>query len=171
MKIRKVRLIETITITAPVNIDQIYVGKSFELTTIVDQDETIPVFKDWLSGGLKEIGMLMFERNKGWDMTMFTDSYATSHVEIVVQKLQQKLSIFLGELNYPFEDTTNIGIPYIDKKKKDEMDLILYDEISRTDGVISIEEFESSMGDDRVYHLKFKVETEGGSTGWLSTEV
>ena len=170
MKIRKVRQIDTITITAPVNIDRIYVGKTFEITTILDEGDEILVFKDWLKGGLKEIGMLSFERDSGWDMTMFTGAYTNSIEDTVIQKLQQKLSIFLGELNYPFENTSEIGLPYIEKKSKEEMDLVLYDEISRTEGVINITEFESEMTDDRVYRLKFKIETQGGISEWLSTE-
>ena len=164
MKIRKVRKITYITYIegAPPE----YVGKSFEAILVND---TITQFIDWLNGGVA-VPVGDYENGKGWDMTIFDDSYTENNTDTVTQLLQQKLSIQHGELNYDFENSLDVGVPYIDKKKKDELDLILRDEILSTQGVDQIISFESTMK-DRHYTLKFSVKTSGGDTVWLSTEI
>lgn len=168
MRIRKVRAITYITFTSsdlPAN--NIYVGKSFEAIVV---DETITGFKDWLQGGIKPpIGD--YKKGQGWDYEMFYGSYTDNEVDRVTQKLQQKLSIHLGELIYPFEETSEIGVPYLNKKTQAEMDLILLEEISSTDGVAEVMSFDSTFNrDTRHYSLKFSVKTRGGEQLWLSTE-
>jgi len=168
MRIRKVRKIRYITfINASLSENNEYVGESFEAVVVND---TITKFIDWLNGNGEVIPIGDYTQGDGWDFDFFHNAYALSEVEIVTQLLQQHLSIQLGELIYSFEDTSNIGIPYINKKKQEEMDLILRDEIASTQGVAKILTFKSVM-EDRLYKLEFTVETNGGDTVWLTTEV
>ena len=167
MRIRKVRKIQYITFlnaTLPANLE--YVGESFEAIVV---NETITSFVDWINGG-ETAPVGDYEQGDGWDFEFFDGAYADEEVEIVKQLLQQHLSIQYGELNFQFEDSSDVGIPYINKKTKDEMDLILRDEILSTKRVAKILKFESSLV-DRKYTVKFTVETDGGETLWLSTEV
>lgn len=167
MKIRKVRKINYITFTYSNQSE--YIGESFELV----QDPILgQVIKDWINGGLKDPDQIgSFERGSGWDFDLFHGSYTQTEVERVAQKLQQKLSIHLGELSYPFENTDEIGVPYINKKTKDEMDLILIEEISSTEGVENIIDFTSKIDDNRHYTLEFSVTIRGGEQAWLSIGV
>jgi len=165
MRIRKVRKIRHITfLNASLSVNNEYVGESFEATIVND---TITGFIDWLNGGLKApVGD--YKQGESWDFEFFDDAYADTEVGIVTQLLQQHLSIQYGELNYAFEESSDVGIPYINKKTKEEMDLILKDEILSTQGVAKIIEYNSNV-EDRHYTVEFTVETNGGDTVWLST--
>lgn len=171
MSIRKIREITYITITNTPSGKEEYKNKSFE--AIVTEAGIIE-FKDWLNGNETDgfttsVTGFTFTSKKGYDITMFENQIATEIKELVRHRLIQKLSIQYNELRYEYVATKSIGIPYLNKKTKEEMDLILKSEIASTEGVEKILEFNSKMI-DRVYHLDFKVRTTGGETTWLTID-
>lgn len=165
MKIRKVRRFQYITfLTGP------YKGESFEY--YIDSENVIR-YKNWIEGTRPPVDITTpsFEGPfNGLDYEIFSNSYTVNNKEYVEQKLQQKLSIFLGELFYNFEYTDNVGIPYLKKNNKMELDIILKEHIINTEGVKSILTFDSSLNDLREYKCKFSVETIEGVILWQSTE-
>lgn len=171
MSIRKIREITYITIiNTPLGKEE-YKNKSFE--AIVTEAGIIE-FKDWLNGNSENgftvsVSGFGFTSKKGYDTTIFENQIATDSTELVKQRLMQKLSIQYNELRYEYVKTENIGIPYLNKKTKEEMDLVLRSEIASTEGVEKILEFNSRMV-NRVYHLDFKVRTTGGDITWLTID-
>lgn len=170
MKIRRVRKITYITFTnATLQENQEYVGKSFEA---VVANDTITKFIDWLNGNGEVVPVGDYTQGEGWDIKMFDDAFAEKEVQVVANRLQQKLSIQQGELAYPFEPTSElIGVPFVNKKTKEELDMILKSEINSTEGVKTIAKFVSSMDENRKYSVEFVVITTGGESAWLSTEI
>jgi hypothetical protein len=167
MRIRKVRKITYLTIL-DTSLGSVYQNQSFE--AVYNQQKEIIGIKDWISGGIIDIEDIPnYSLGEGWDIVMFNSSYTNSVIEYATQLLQQKLSIQLGELQYNYERTSDIGVPYIDKKSKEELDLLLQNQISNTETVKEILEFNSTL-QNRQYHCDFKVMIEGGNTLWLSTE-
>jgi hypothetical protein len=177
MKVRKIREITTIKFLSVNPSYTEYLNQSFE--AILDNEGVITGFIDWLNGigseskpfiilDLDSVGI--FKSYKGWDIVAFDDSIATKTEEIVTQLLREKLLIIYGELNYFYEDASDIGIPYIDKKSKDELDLIIRNEIIETPGVKEITTFSSKV-QERLYILNFSVKTVEGEIIWLSVEV
>jgi hypothetical protein len=174
MVIRKVREITTIKFLSVIDNenDAEYIGESFEA---VIENQSITGFIDWLNGNSidgfiinpAEIGT--YKIYTGWDIEGFDNSIASTNRESVAQWLKQKLLIQYGELNYYMEDTSDVGVPYIDKKSKEELDLIIRSEILNTPGVIDIMSFTSRV-ENRVYVLNFSVKTTEGEIVWLSIE-
>lgn len=172
MRIRKIREIKYITIKSATSANKEYVGKSFE--AIINQNKDIVGFKDWLNGNnsngyTKDIEDFAFDTGSGIDIELFDNSIASTNVDVVRNRLIQKLSIQYGELQYNFIETFNIGIPYLNKKSKAEMDLILKNEILKTEGVKQILEFNSTVV-DRHYKLEFKVLIDKGEIVWLTID-
>jgi hypothetical protein len=175
MKVRKIREITTIKFLSVNPSYTEYLNQSFE---VILDNGVITGFIDWLNGIGSELKPFilspsivgMFKSYKGWDIVAFDDSIATETEEIVTQLLRQKLLIIYGELNYFYEDASDIGIPYIDKKSKDELDLIIRNEILETPGVKEITTFSSKV-QERLYILNFSVKTVEGEIIWLSVEV
>lgn len=170
MKIRKVRQIEYITINQAPTGESEYIGESFE---VVDSSAEDLEFKDWLNGNyvdgftrLLSEGFSYGELKTGYDIKIFEDSVTTREQEVVAQKLTQRLFIQYNELNYDYEITDNLGIPYLNKKTKEEMDLIFRREILRTPGVKRIDTFNSKVENGK-YILNFKVISQGGESIWL----
>ena len=151
MKIRKVKEKVYITFTSGE-----YRGKSFEK---VEEGK----FINYLNGTIDDIGFYgNYETNIGYDLVLFGNSYTEDLLKYVEQKLQQKLSIHMNELEYPFENTDEIGIPYLTKKNKDELDMILKEAILDTTGVKNIVSYTSNQ-EGRSYKYEFVVKTmEGG---------
>ena len=87
----------------------------------------------------------------------------------VAQRLKIKLLTFLGEW---FLDTTN-GMPYIQQifgkvKNKSTIDAIFQQKILEEPGVLSITSFESTLGTDRRYSVKFSCLTSEGETDGIT---
>ena len=119
MRIRKVRTIDYVTITETPPDKKEYLGKSFER---VDGS-----FKDWLNGNnvtgyLTELTPFTFKTDKGFDIELFDGSITETINEFVMNRLYQKLLIQYGELQYSYVNTEMVGIPYLNKKTKAEMD-------------------------------------------------
>lgn len=176
MVIRKVREITTITFISVINgnNDSEYIGESFE-AIVNEESGAVTGIIDWLNGN-EEYGFIKdpfdigtFRIKKGWDIEAFENSIATVTKESVAQWLKQKLLIQYDELNYYYEDTSDIGIPYIDKKSKEELDLIIRSEILATPGVNDIISFTSRV-EERKYILEFSVKVTEGEIVWLSIE-
>lgn len=158
MKIRKVEERIYITFTSGS-----YIGKSFRK---VENNK----FINYLEGTIDEISKYgSATESRGYDMMMNgTNNYTNDIKSYVEQKLQQKLSIHMGELNYPFEDTDQLGIPYLTKKTKEEFDLILKDAILNTEGVKNILTFTSEQVINKYLYsfvvvTKEGIEVEGGN--------
>ena len=158
MKIRKV--VDRIYITFTTGI---YTGKSFRK---VENNK----FINYLEGTIEEISKYgMTTESRGFDLMMNgINNYTDNIKSYVEQKLQQKLSIHMGELNYPFEDTEQLGIPYLTKKSKEELDLISKDAILNTEGVKNIltytsEQIGSAYKFSFVVVTKEGIEVEGGN--------
>lgn len=163
-KLRKIQLVKAL--------DGPYANESFEYS-----DGKI---KDWINGGKDgNPYWITYSGNTSIPYEVYDielpnqDSHSTDNVDYVTQKLLQNMNIFANELNLPFENTNNIGIPYINKHSKDELDLIIRDYILNTPGVDRIEEFKSELkgSDKRTYVLDFKVISVRGEIIWLSTEI
>lgn len=174
-KVRKIKTIKFLSVIDDAN-DSEYIGESFE-TFINEEDNNDLYFIDWLNGrgttanpfSLKASDMGTYTIEEGWDIDSFDDSIATTNKETVLQLLTQKLLLQYDELDYFYEDTSNIGIPYIEKKSKEELDLIIRNEILSTPGVNEILSFVSTV-EDRAYKLEFSVKTTEGEIVWLSVE-
>lgn len=175
MIIRKIRKIRTIKfLSVEEDVPDEYIGESFEVAE-VNEDDGVSGFIDWLNGQGTEENPFILDPNsmgaykvyEGWDIDAFDDSIAVTSKESVAQWLTQKLLLQYDELDYFYEDTSNVGIPYIDKKTKDELDLIIRNEILGTPGVREILSF-SSVVEEREYRLGFSVKTIEGETVWLS---
>jgi hypothetical protein len=167
MRIRKVRKIKYVTVLDYTE-DERYKDKSFEV--VYNQSGEISGIKDTILGGITDILLFQdYEVGEGFDIVMFNNSYTNTVLEYATQLLQQKLSIQLGELSYNYERTSDIGIPYINKKTKNELDLILKNQIINTETVKEILEFSSTF-ENRHYSCNFKVMIQGGDILWLSTE-
>ena len=170
-KVRKIKTIKFLSVVDDVNFGE-YIGESFEA---VEVDGSIVAFIDWLNGQGTEANPFTldpfevgtFKVYEGWDIDAFDDSIAITSKETVAQWLTQKLLLQYDELDYFYEDTSNVGIPYIDKKTKDELDLIIRNEILGTPGVREILSF-NSVVEERLYRLEFSVRTIEGETVWLS---
>ena len=170
MKIRKVRQINYIKITQAPEGESEYVGESFE---VVDPTAEDLEFKDWLNGSyangftrLISDGFSHEDIKTGYDIKIFEDSDTTEEKEVLAQRLIQKLYIQYNELNYDYEITDNVGVPYLNKRTKEEMDLILRREISNTVGVKRIDTFNSKIENGK-YTLSFRVISQGGESIWL----
>lgn len=170
MKIRRVRQISYITITQAPTGESEYVGESFEVVNPSAEDIE---FKDWLNGNYVDgftrtisEGFSYDKIKTGYDIKFLEDGVATKEKEVLAQKLTQKLFIQYNELRYDYEITDNVGIPYLNKKTKEEMDLIFRREIIRTEGVLRIESFSSKIENGR-YTLNFRVISQGGESIWL----
>lgn len=168
MKIRKVRQITYITILSG---EAEYVGKSFEA---VIENEIITGFKDWLNGNvtngfIKSVSGFTFTRQQGFDIEIYENAIANNNADTVKNRLYQRLLLQYNELKYSYVKTEGVGIPYLNKKTKAEMDLILRNEIISTEGVDKIIEFNSTVV-NRVYHLEFKVTTVKGEIVWLTID-
>lgn len=168
MRIRKLRKITYITIlTSPTGLSE-YNGNSFEA---ILNDGTITGFKDWLNlqeTFIKNIEGFTYTKDEGFDIDyMNVNSMSKNNSEFVINRLQQKLSIQYNELKYSYMPTTNVGIPYINKKSKEEMDLIFKNQIRSTEGVREILSFTSSV-ENRIYKLKFSIRSKEGEIIWLS---
>lgn len=182
MKVRKIREITTIKFLSVNSQYTEYLNESFEAVLELNGNElVITGFIDWINGGRLNEGVLnpfilqpstvgIFKSFKGFDIVAFDDSIAKSNKDVVTQLLKQKLLIIYGELNYFYEDASDIGIPYIDKKSKEELDLIIRNEILETPGVQEITDFKSKI-QERLYVLNFSVKTVEGEIVWLSVEV
>jgi hypothetical protein len=146
------------------------------------EDVNYGKFVDWLNGGYTTpasagTGVINTEE---YD-TLFLNRGLTTTLEgYVKEQLLQKLNIHLNEFNYKYENTEDIGIPYLEKPSKDELDLFLKEAITATLGVDEITSFESSVavgeaskyGKNRlVYSANFKIQTETGEIVWQSIEI
>lgn len=172
MIIRRIRTITYVTITtAPLGKEE-YENKSFE--AVVNDGGTITHFKDWLNGNptngyIIDIEGYTYTHGVGYDIKLFNESFSDSNHDYLINRFYQSLMIHYGELKYSYMNTTSIGIPYLKKKSKVEMDLILKKEISQTVGVERIIEFNSQMV-DRKYKLDFKVKAVEGDIIWLTID-
>lgn len=175
-KLRKIQLVKALDGPYPYK-DESYKDESFEYRV---SDDGIMI-KDWINGGKDENHpyWIIYSGNtsipyEAYDIELSNqDPHSTNNVDYVTQKLLQNMNIFTNELNLPFENTNNIGIPYINKYSKGELDLIIRDYILNTPGVDRIEEFKSELkgSDKRTYVLDFKVISVRGEIIWLSTEI
>ncbi len=120
-----------------------------------------------MKGFLMPLTPFTYEVGKGFDIEIYEDAIATTVVDVVRNRLYQRLYIQFGELRYSYMNTEIVGVPYINKKTKAEMDLILRSEILATEGVDRILEFNSTVK-DRVYYLEFQVKTIEGEIIWLT---
>lgn len=172
-KVRKIKTIKFLSVIDDVN-DSEYIGESFEA---IEANGSIVAFIDWLNGRgtttnpftLDPNSMGTYKIEEGWDIESFNGSIATTKKETVTQLLTQKLLLQYDELDYFYEDTSNVGVPYIEKKSKEELDLIIRNEILSTPGVNEILSFVSTV-EDRAYKLEFSVKTTEGEIVWLSVE-
>lgn len=164
MRIRKLRKYNYITMTSGP-----YKGESFEVIKIDDQLSMIKNPFE-VGGHLKVIPGNYDKINEGWDIELYDNSYATSNKEVTEHRLIQRLSIHLGELQYDYEDTRDIGIPYLYKKSKDELDMILKEEISLTEGVKRILTFDSEVK-ERSYICTYSVEVQEGEILWQTVTI
>lgn len=156
-----------------------YSGYSFQYL----QDETEAwVIKDWLNGGYTApvtIGSFI-ENEELYDTTFLNRGFTTSLHDYVKERLLQKLNIHLNEFKYKYENTEDIGIPYLEKPSKDELDLFIKEAILTTVGVSQITSFISRVtagdagkyGKNKISYLaEFKVKIETGEILWQSIEI
>lgn len=159
---------------------------------LVPEDETeaeseVPAIRDWLYGGytrpLDVSGEKVYIIEKDqYDSEFLNRSFTETNKDYSLQKIIQKLNIHLNEFNYKFENTEDIGIPYLNKPTKAELDLFIRDAILTTSGVIELKRFASRLANVRddndkygknrqTYFLEFEVIVEGGETLWQSIEI
>jgi len=156
-----------------------YSGLSFQY--ILD-DVLGWVIIDWLNGGKNEPVLLgTFNVNAEEYDTVFINRNLTVTLESYVQeKLTQKLNIHLNEFNYKYENTEDVGIPYLEKPTKDELDLFLKEAILTVEGVKELISFSSrtinedsgKLGKNKSsYSAEFSIKTELGDEVWQSIEI
>lgn len=154
----------------------VYKGKSFELIEGLEGK-----FIDWVNGGISEISGIPIgevKRNEpAWDVKFFGREFTEDLREYVQNKILQKLNIHREELNYKFENTDEIGIPYLDKLTEEELNFFIREAIMEVIGAREITNFKSEIIKDSErqgktnYIVKFEVMTEGGDMVWQSIEI
>lgn len=172
------RKIETLTFKN--NVSKVeYRGKTFETIKIEGQADS---FIDWINGGIKTVGSIgeIAETNIEWDTGFLNRAFTDDLETYVQQKLAQKLNIVQGEIDYKFENTEMLGIPYLDKLLSEELDLFIKDAIISTVGVKELTQYKGEKkllpkaeygGGKEIYSIKFEVVTEEGEKVWQSIEI
>lgn len=163
LKTNVLKKTKTITFTVVAAFATEYLNESFEY---IEADGT---FVDWLNGGIVAPQIIgSFTINDAEYDVEFLNRRFTSTIPAYVQaKLLQKLQIHQSEFSYPYENTEDIGIPYLDKPTKEELDLFIKDAILSTIGVKTISSFasrkaveDSKYGNARIgYFAEFEVTT------------
>lgn len=156
-----------------------YSGLSFQYVF----DETLGWrIIDWLNGGYSDpmmIGNFIINKEE-YDTLFLNRKLTTTLFDYTKNMILQKLHIHLNEFNYRYENTEEIGIPYLEKPNADELDLFIKEAILSTTGVREILEFKSRLvsadageyGKNKVtYYVEFTVITETGDTVWQSIAI
>jgi hypothetical protein len=171
-------LIKTKTITFENNAGN-YSGLSFEY--LQDESEAF-VIKDWLNGGYSSPGSIgSFKINpEEYDTPLLNRGFSKTPTEYVKAKILQKLNIHLNEFKYRYENTEDIGIPYLDKPTVNELDLFIKEAILSTAGVKEITSFISrkatidagDFGKNKAkYYAEFSIKIETGDELWQSIAI
>lgn len=165
-KTNKLRLVKTITFTSVPSFLNEYLNESFEYIQV----EGVWKFIDWLNGGIKlptAIGDFIINSEE-YDVELLNRRLTTNLLEYVQHKILQRLQLHQNELDYPYENTEDIGLPYLDKPSAEELDLFIKDAIMTVPGVKEITKFisrkekdESKYGAGKIgYFAEFEVKTE-----------
>lgn len=163
LKTNVLRKVKTITFTSTPSFLNEYLNKSFEYIEESGQ------FIDWLNGGIRSaatIGQIVLHPAE-YDTDFFNRHFTKTQWEYTFQKILQRLQLHQGEFYYPYENTDDIGIPYLDKPSVEELDLFIKDAILSVDGVKEITKFISRKDSDNSkygtnklgYFAEFEVKT------------
>lgn len=148
-----------------------------------EADENYGSFIDWVNGGHTSpvfAGTGTILEREEYDTEFLNRAVTQTLEEYTLHRLIQKLNTHLNEFNYRYENTENIGLPYLEKPSSDELDLFIKEAILNTVGVKEITEFASrsaagdadEFGKNRVtYFAEFKIKTETGEEIWQSIEI
>jgi hypothetical protein len=179
------RLVKTETITfrdVPV-IPEDYRGKSFKKIKVLQGDIMVDGFINWVNGGLTAINTIngyqgnVITNEPAWDVSFFGRDFTADLREYVQNKILQKLNIHRGELDYKFESTLEVGVPYLDKLTEEELNFFIREAIMEVIGAKEITKFKSEIVLDKEragksnYIVKFEVITERGDLIWQSIEI
>jgi hypothetical protein len=138
---------------------------------------------DWLNGGYSNpVALGNFTINDDeYDTEFLNRGFTQTLFNYSKEKILQKLNIHLNEFRYKFENTEDIGIPYLEKPTADELDLFIKEAILSTIGVKEITSFNSKKvtiqdagkyGRNKVsYYAEFNVKIETGENVWQSIAI
>jgi len=157
---------KTITFTSTASFTREYLDESFEY--VQEEDLTWKII-DWLNGGRSNpsaIGDFVINEEE-YDTELLNRRFTENLQEYVQQKILQRLQLHQGEFAYPYENTEDVGIPYLDKLSSAELDLFIKDAIMSIIGVREISRFisrkeldESKYGAGKIgYFADFEVKT------------
>ena len=147
------------------------------------QDDTEAwVIIDWLNGGYSApVPLGSFDVNEEeYDTTFLNRGLTATLSEYTSERIKQKLNIHLNEFSYRFENTEDVGLPYLEKPSGPELDLFLKEALISTTGVREITSFASRVGstdagkygkNKLTYFAEFTIKIETGEELWQSIKI